>query len=630
MATEQRFKLHFQTTADTAALKQMNAEVRQGDAAVKQLTQTTKVHTAAVHTDAAGMRSWVDNARKTIPELQRLQRAQAAAAINAGEQQRQANMVKWGNQWRGSAGKPGGAAGGGKGGAGGGERDPARALLLASQGIEDAQYGIAGVLNNIPSLIMALGGGAGLAGALSIAAVGASQLWKIIGDGSEEAAETINRLTESATAMKAEFEAAGATIRDKFAADIKTAREAADKELTAWRRSLEAGGKSDRRDDERGGMALDEALGGDALATERDILNGTPEAEAEAARKEAERLRVQNDTRDRLKRDQESALNNAERAKNGVQAGQAAISQAQGTLAAVPGQRQAEIDRLRQGGILSDQEQIVSDHDTASRQGRAYTQSAVKAEGEVEALNQLMRDNTMNPTALAGFAAERSVAKSRAAASRKNANEANAKADSLAPFADQAAEDLRTGKATYNRALERTDLTPAQRSAVEQGKTGLANIDATEADAKGRIEKAKAEITAAQEGLKEFVEAVRTATGKLQDFETRAGADNIDAGRTGPLDAPLPTLPGQNAPVPSLGPDLPAAPEMPSLDVRPQTDAVSEAMRDSQRLVQQALGNMADVATQQAEGTATAVSSLSARLRAAETKIQGMKGMITE
>lgn len=49
-------------------------------------------------------------------------------------------------------------------------------LLMLSQAIEDAQYGFRAIVNNIPGIVMALGGSAGLAGAASIAAVGINQL----------------------------------------------------------------------------------------------------------------------------------------------------------------------------------------------------------------------------------------------------------------------------------------------------------------------------------------------------------------------------------------------------------------------------------------------------------------------
>jgi len=59
------------------------------------------------------------------------------------------------------------------GGAGGGA-----AILQTAQAVDDLQYGIKGVLNNIPGLVMALGGGAGLAGVLALVAVGAATVGK--------------------------------------------------------------------------------------------------------------------------------------------------------------------------------------------------------------------------------------------------------------------------------------------------------------------------------------------------------------------------------------------------------------------------------------------------------------------
>lgn len=51
-------------------------------------------------------------------------------------------------------------------------------VLYASQAFEDMQYGVRAVLNNIPLLITAIGGGAGLAGAVSLAAVAGNLLYE--------------------------------------------------------------------------------------------------------------------------------------------------------------------------------------------------------------------------------------------------------------------------------------------------------------------------------------------------------------------------------------------------------------------------------------------------------------------
>ncbi len=56
-------------------------------------------------------------------------------------------------------------------------KNGALGFLAFSQAVEDAQYGVKGVLNNIPQMIMGFGGGAGVAGALSLAAVAAVVLY---------------------------------------------------------------------------------------------------------------------------------------------------------------------------------------------------------------------------------------------------------------------------------------------------------------------------------------------------------------------------------------------------------------------------------------------------------------------
>ena len=66
--------------------------------------------------------------------------------------------------------------------AAGGTRNMGQAALEASRGLEDLQYGIGGVVNNIPSLVMAFGGGAGLTAAISLGAVAINQLVKHSGD----------------------------------------------------------------------------------------------------------------------------------------------------------------------------------------------------------------------------------------------------------------------------------------------------------------------------------------------------------------------------------------------------------------------------------------------------------------
>lgn len=55
-------------------------------------------------------------------------------------------------------------------------------MLMLSQALDDAQYGFKGIVNNIAPMVMSMGGSAGLAGALTVIAVGFNQLNSKMGD----------------------------------------------------------------------------------------------------------------------------------------------------------------------------------------------------------------------------------------------------------------------------------------------------------------------------------------------------------------------------------------------------------------------------------------------------------------
>jgi hypothetical protein len=82
----------------------------------------------------------------------------------------------------------------------------AMGFLAFSQAVEDAQYGIRGVLNNIPQMIMGFGGTMGLAGAISLAAVAGVSLYPVL-KRLYGAADT-ERLRKSADAWGEIFDAA--------------------------------------------------------------------------------------------------------------------------------------------------------------------------------------------------------------------------------------------------------------------------------------------------------------------------------------------------------------------------------------------------------------------------------------
>ena len=117
-----------------------------------------------------GVDTVVARVDKSIIALERdmkdLNAAIAAGGPNVGHYQQELERL---------AGTVGMGGGGGKTGGG---KSLGMAALEGSRAVEDLQYGLAGVVNNIPSLVMALGGGAGLTAAISLAAVGVNQLYK--------------------------------------------------------------------------------------------------------------------------------------------------------------------------------------------------------------------------------------------------------------------------------------------------------------------------------------------------------------------------------------------------------------------------------------------------------------------
>jgi len=118
------------------------------------------------------------------------------------------------------------------------------AILEFSRMIEDAQYGIAGVLNNIPTLVMMLGMSGGLAGAFSLAAVGGATLFKVLsranfdgtwmGDVKDSVAEMVRGMSKAEEDARAIAEAPATwakTVEEEFESRSKAAETALEREI---------------------------------------------------------------------------------------------------------------------------------------------------------------------------------------------------------------------------------------------------------------------------------------------------------------------------------------------------------------------------------------------------------------
>lgn len=105
-----------------------------------------------------------------------------------------------------------------------GTKNMGMAALQAGQFIDDMQYGLRGVVNNIPGLVMSLGGGMGLAGAIGIAAVAINQLVNWLGKAKDGASDAADATAGLADKIKEVADNAAANTRD----DLDKQREARD------------------------------------------------------------------------------------------------------------------------------------------------------------------------------------------------------------------------------------------------------------------------------------------------------------------------------------------------------------------------------------------------------------------
>jgi hypothetical protein len=174
IAQNKRYKDRIAADNETARKKE---EVREQLAIRKQMAREREKFAKWQQQNAAATAEKIKRWKKE-QELEVALQSHPAAQRMSGS--RAMNVPMSGGGRRGGG---GGRSGGGGGGGGdtvqGGATNAGMAMLMFSQGLEDAQYGLRGVMNNIPPLIMALGGGPGLAGAVSVGAVAVSSLAKV-------------------------------------------------------------------------------------------------------------------------------------------------------------------------------------------------------------------------------------------------------------------------------------------------------------------------------------------------------------------------------------------------------------------------------------------------------------------
>lgn len=134
-----------------------------------------------------------DNKKSTEEATQAVDKDTKERTENTAAVEKQGNALE-------NTGKKGEQAGGAvaKGGKQGvaAVKNMGNGALQAAYFFDDLQYGIRGVMNNIPGLVMGFGGGMGLAGALSMAVLAGKVLYDWLGDSADKSDELAKKMKE--------------------------------------------------------------------------------------------------------------------------------------------------------------------------------------------------------------------------------------------------------------------------------------------------------------------------------------------------------------------------------------------------------------------------------------------------
>lgn len=193
---------------------------------------------------------------------------------------------------------------------GGASKRSGQNMLIMAQVADDAQYGMRGLANQIPQLAMALGAGAGLAGAVSLVALaltyGIPLLKKFYSSADSEAVVKAGKAFDAAVAenLRSLNELNAAADRAEGLAQQEAANTAAARQeataatmVTAYERQLELLEKQRKVEDSlraaRNSAAVAEAgaRGGDVTAVERGQVRDEASLMARRASEEAKVLR---------------------------------------------------------------------------------------------------------------------------------------------------------------------------------------------------------------------------------------------------------------------------------------------------------------------------------------------------
>lgn len=184
--------------------------------------------------------------------------------------------------------------------------------LQAAYFFDDLQYGIKGLLNNIPGLVIGFGGGAGLAGALSLATLAGAKLYEWLSSTEEKSVDLTKKLEEEREAFKKLKEEVGEISRQNNNEQILRAAIDSAKKIADYRKE-EANALKYSLDYRKELIALESGINDDEaeiarLKVEEDFANGKLGEGAEAERRRARLLEgIELDSRARRRNEREES-----------------------------------------------------------------------------------------------------------------------------------------------------------------------------------------------------------------------------------------------------------------------------------------------------------------------------------
>lgn len=191
-------------------------------------------------------------------------------------------------------------------------KNTGQGMLQLAYFMDDVQYGIKGILNNIPGLVIGFGGGAGLAGALSLATLAGAKLYEWLSSTEEKSVDLTKKLEEEREAFKKLKEEVGEISRQNNNEQILRAAIDSAKKIADYRKE-EANALKYSLDYRKELIALESGINDDEaeiarLKVEEDFANGKLGEGAEAERRRARLLEgIELDSRARRRNEREES-----------------------------------------------------------------------------------------------------------------------------------------------------------------------------------------------------------------------------------------------------------------------------------------------------------------------------------